>query len=103
MDEGPLHRRADLHHIMAEHPGGEVGNAQILGPDHPVERLALQVQTEALRGLVGDQGHQFPVRMEAAQGLVEDPGPVQVAEGEAGIDHHLHDARSGRRSTVRAL
>ena len=92
----------DLDHVVFEEPALEVGDAQLLSPHHPVERLARGIEVEARRWLVGDQRHQLPVRMERPQGLEQNPGPVQVREGETGVAQDLHSARSSR-STVSAL
>ncbi|OIQ63036.1 hypothetical protein GALL_554300 [mine drainage metagenome] len=101
VEEGALHRRAGLDHVMLEQPAGIVGDPQILGPDHPVEGLVFDVEMEAERRPVGDQGHQLPVGVEPAQGLIEHPGAVQIGKGETGIAEDLHAPSS--RSMVSAL
>ena len=102
MEERPLHRRTDLDDIVLEQPAGEIRHAQIVGPDHPVERLAGRIEVEPRRRPVGDQRHKLPVGMETPHGLEQHPRPVEVREGEAGIAEHLH-AWPSSRSTVRPL
>jgi hypothetical protein len=102
VDERPFDRRADLDDVVLEEPPLEVRDAQVLRPDHTVEGLLGRIEAEAGGGLVGDQGDQLPLRMEAAQRLVEHAGPVQVGEGEAGIAEDLHGFLSSR-STVSEL
>ncbi len=94
-----LHRRADLDHVVLEQPALEVRDAEVAGPDQPVERLGRRVEHETLRRLVGDQRRQFPVGMVLAQRLEQHPRAVQVREGEAGVAEDLHALGATARSS----
>ena len=94
VDEGPLHRRADLDHVVLEEPAREVGDAEVAGllavvagQDAQAARVDRQRLVQAELGReVGDRPGQIrepllPPRVLRAAGRIERAGPRATKPG----------------------
>ena len=85
---------AGLDDVMTKEPALGLFAEHLLGGQHPVEILVIEVKGKALGLFVGQHRPDHPIGMLGAQAAGQDPRAVEIAVGETGKGVDGHDVPS---------